>query len=254
MALDREGMSPSEVAESFTRCYGLLPIVVMKCDASILGCDLLHRARWVDASNEDVGSLDTYCYPPSLDKQVMGRANLAGCPVFYTCADARSSIREASHSRRNGHDLFRSEWAFSDGEPWQMAPLIPHDRVENMGIPFQAAWREAMAEYTLRTGSMPSDHLIALHNCIAELFFSQSYEVTSWVAHRIMQELGAAEMLIYPSLMADEKDLCHAFHTRPIDQHRVELKRVVQLHPEQGELTPLKVGTANGGVVHWTSI
>src|SRR5690606_10605407 len=106
-------------------------------------------------------------------------------------------------------------------------------------------------EYVLRQPGGSAEYLIMLYRCVSELFLGEDYEITSWIAHHIMRELHVAELILYPSLMADEKDLCHAFHTDPIDAHRVVMHRVEEVDAKQRPFTSLNEGLPEGGVVRW---
>ena len=250
-AQDWKGRSVSEIAEAFMHCYGELPIVHMRIAAYAIGNRPLHRARWVDPRHEPIGSVDTFCYPRSPFLQVMGRANLSGYPVFYTCGSASSAVREASHARNDGHRLYHSEWRFTDSLPWRIAVMVPPHRVNDGSIAFRKEWDQAIREYVMRHKEGSAEYLMLLYQCITELFLSEEYEVTSWIAHRLMRELHVAELLVYPSLMADQKDLCHAFHTDPIDEQRVVLDRVEEIKADERSFTSLSEGFPDGRLIRW---
>lgn len=243
--------SASEIAEAFLRCYGEVPIVHMRIAASAMGNDPLHRARWVDPKHEPIGSVDTFCYPKQPSRQVMGRANLPGYPVFYTCGSAHSAVREASHGGKNGNRLYHSEWRFADSLPWRTAVMVPPQRVNAGSVAFRKEWDQAIREYVLRQQRGTVEYLILLYQCVTELFLSDEYEITSWIAHRIMRELNVAELLVYPSLMADEEDLCHAFLTDPIDAQRVVMHRVEEVDGNERTFTSLREGFPEAGIIHW---
>jgi hypothetical protein len=190
--------------------------------------------QMVRSEKEDMDDPAAYWYPKEPGRQVMGRANLPGSPVFYSCGSAGNSINEAASSRAAGQQLFRSEWRFTDHDPWKMACMLPPDRITEDGRPFINDWEEGLRHYIMAGGTAPPDHLLLLYTCVTELFMRDEYEVTSWIAHEIMQETGQAPMLIYPSLQADETDLCHAISTGPVDAGRVVLDKVVAMVEKDG--------------------
>lgn len=253
ISLTWEGCSPTEIEERFTGYYGLLPVVILEIKGKDTGCDTLHRARWVDVT-EDLGSCHTYCYPRSADKQLMGRANLPGVPLLYTCGTAMNSLKEARSDKVENASLMHSEWKFQDTDVWRTAFMISPKRLDQGTAPYQDAWEKAIREFILKSDRIPAEYLLALYDRVSQLFLARNYEVSSWIAHRIMQDMRAADMITYPSIMADEHELCHAFSAGPIDKGRLGLDRVEQVVTKDDSNYVVREGRLMAGRINWRKI
>ncbi len=146
--------------------------------------------------------------------------------------------------------LMRSEWKFSDDRKWLVGAMIKHgDLAGNAAL--KDAWGSAVREYILKCDRIPQEHILLLHDLVAELFLQQNYEVTSWIAHQLMQEMELVQMLVYPSLRTAQQELCHAFHAAPIDQGRVALSCVEQVEMIGDGYRSIRTGTMRDGRIEW---
>jgi hypothetical protein len=251
LSLSWNGISPNEVGERFRSTYGRVPQVMLEVAASALAAAGFYRARWIDPLEEEVEQVATFCYPRRSDRQVMGRANLPGQPVFYTCGNACNAILEARHGEKPDSVLFRSRWEMQDDGPWRMAALVPPRRLPDLPPTLSHTVEQAIREYVQHSPDLPADIAVFLYGCVSELFLDGRYEVTSWVAHQLMHVEAAAELLIYPSLMSGDRDLCQAFHTAPVDSGRVVLSQVEELKEAPDGVRVVRLGRPEGERVHW---
>lgn len=251
IALSWTGCTPAEIGAKFEECYGMLPIITLEMKRAGVDGQSLYRARWVDPQEDDPEHVQTYSYPRQPDKQIMGRANLPGVPVFYTCGSAPIALKEAHPIGSAAAQLMRSTWKFNDELTWRTAPIIAQDGFGQLDPSFRQMWNDGLREFILKAGNIPQEYVLLLRSFIYELFLSDHYEVSSWIAHRIMQVQCAADVLIYPSSITGQQDLCQAFRAAPIDEGRIVMDQVEQLLPQQERYVVIRKGTANGNTVIW---
>jgi hypothetical protein len=244
--------SLSELVEEFERTYGDLLVSPLELKAPEFGCTTLHRARWLDTKRENIADPVTYSYPRQMDQQVLGRANLPGSPVFYTCGSAESSLNEA-RKPEEGKELFHSEWRFNDDLPWKVIPMISLQRMAQKGLPFHDRWEEAFRETILKS-EVPEDLFLLYYECMMDLFQLEDHTVPAWMADRIMNQKKLADVLLYPSLMTGATTLCHAFKTTPIDAGRIVLHRVTRLSNADPSAAPSAIGIPVNGRIDWRSL
>ena len=241
----------AELAQEFAKVYGELFVLPLELTCREMGCNELHRARWLDPQAEDVSDPLTFSYPRDPAKQVLGRANLPGAPAFYTCGEAFSSMYEARKPEL-GKELFHSEWIFNDDRTWKVVVMIPLERLEKKDVPFHRKWENAFREALLQS-EIPDDHFVLYYNCLVELFHLEEHNLPAWMAHTIMRKQEMADVLLYPSLMTDTRTLCHAFHTSPIDQGRILLNKVSRLPMGVESEHPASIGRVRNGRIDWSA-
>lgn len=253
LSLSWKGCSPVQVEKRFMDCYGLLPLIIMQLKAQHFQLNGLYRARWIDPTKEDLGDPITYSYPRRPEKQIMGRANLPQVPVFYTCNDPRSSFAEASSSSTNGEKLIGSKWSFADRENWCTMVMVDHGTIMSHH-PFAAEWEGALREYILKSGTYSQEHVILLHDLVADLFLHENYEITSWIADRCMQQYGLADLLIYPSLQTGHRSLCQAFKAETIDNGRVRLDQIQEVLIDGDDHRVVSIGVVHDDRIEMRAI
>jgi hypothetical protein len=195
----------------------------------------------------DINSPRSFSYPPN---PKLGRANIAGYPVFYGSLNPMTALREMRSELKVGETLYLSEWKLDFQKPVVAHTLFNNSvTTSSKVLTTKSAEHQMALAMDLIKGATPKQkegfkQLIIRLGDLFSMEGSEYYNISSAFAHDLMYEaktkgLGfEVHIIIYPSIAVNHNGVNVAIHPRLVDSDMMKLSQVLKL-------TVREVGTTN---------
>lgn len=190
--------------------------------------------------NIDIAKARAFSYPKN---QSLGRANIAGFPVFYGAFHHAVALKEMKEEVLANADeiLYLSEWEVELSQNILAHPLLMNSKTivgDGMASKVAKPQLEQMLKGVNKTGIKEvSDGFRQLLIRLGDLFTldgEKHYNITSAYAHDILYSAKKKgvniSMLMYPSVETNHQGINFALHPEFADSGMMKLKTVLKLN------------------------
>jgi hypothetical protein len=202
-------------------------------------------------------------------KPTIGRANIAGYPVFYGALSPGTAIKELDKELKVGDYFYVSVWRISFEKPIIAHSLIINNVTAEEGNAFAKLVQSHLKKLDSFFNGLPSEYREgAKELCIqlGNLFTTKGddyYNVTSTYAHDVlykaMEEQGVnMPIILYPSVASNHHGINLAIHKRLVESEQMNLLKVIKFKkqslfdPDGGvEVKKEASGFPDKGQIRW---
>lgn len=184
----------------------------------------------------DPNNFKSFSYPPNPG---LGRANLAGYPVFYCSFNPAAALREMKEVLYLNEHLFISEWQVTFKKP-VIAYMLLINTITSMEEVFPKKLVDKQLEAMLNMLKKPTSnmteglkqYLIKIGDLFA-LPKSDHYKITSALAHEVLYTIknqnANVSMLFYPAIESRHNGLNFAIHPDLVNSEMMQCLKVFKL-------------------------
>jgi hypothetical protein len=194
--------------------------------------------RVTSFKNFQQSNISHYSYPPC-GFTARGRCNLPKFPVFYCSEYGATSIIEflRAHPDQISDDLYLSEWIMTRSYQWKMLAFVLSGLPEVNAGNLIANQLRSKAEKTLLE-FMPEHEIQKYIKFYHEAFTSNEHKFSSITSHSFLQ-IDNQDVILYPSIANDKKDLNQAINANLIDNELLKLDKVFTIKVKVGNISEL---------------
>jgi hypothetical protein len=190
--------------------------------------------------NIDILHPRSFSYPPK-EKTTLGRANLAGCPVFYGALNPITALREMKNVLKPGETFYLSEWKIDFTQETVAHTLFNNTVTTSSKVLATKSAQHQMELVSQLLKDVPDSAKEGFKQLLIRLgdLFSlpgkENYNVTSAYAHEVLYESHerglpwTVSMLIYPSVEVNHNGVNVAIHPRLVESDMMRLTQVIKL-------------------------
>lgn len=259
-----DNLSYSEKKSLFEKALGIIPRFISPNNTPTASLYRVTNGLFASFNKSQASS---FSYPPAANCKI-GRANLAGFPVFYAALSGDTALREFrnmyNEPLREGDIVYISEWNYKKGTKATYSQFI-YDETTVLGekiVDINVSNQKKLARISRIYSQEKKAAFKVLIEKIGSLYISdKSYLKSSFLSHYLLYDDRPTfpfrvNALIYPSVQAGFKGINYALHPEFVDQNVIlkSIQKVSFISFEDGKssLSFLELGIPkSSGKITW---
>jgi hypothetical protein len=200
----------------------------IKVSPTNLNNQTFYRCRYNIPESEDLSIIRTHSYPFPNPSPCNGRANLKGQSVFYCSDDAMAAMFEA---RPKAGDVgYLSVWKPIATKETKVSMFLPVNlRPDNPWHVVSSHFHTVSKNDYLTNARSKAEHLEYLNYFLWNLFTTENYPITSWIANELLYGRFNCDAILYPSTLTGQYRCNWAIHPNSADLI-LRLEKVLRFH------------------------